>query len=156
MIATYPRKGHASARIDGESPGSHEPDRGGCEQEHRLQLDRPAALRIQRRDLVHVHEPDREQHVDHDEPSTDPRVETEQHQNRRNHLADVDAVRQKGGEPRRAQRLRDTADATGELADPVQEHGNTQHEPQDQSSEIVRHPYLFVHRTLLLWNCREG
>src|SRR3546814_2064603 len=77
-------------------PDQRDGDRG--EQEHALQLQRPAALVVELAQLAHVRQAEGEQHVDRDDDGANPSVEADRKSTRRQHLADQRAIGDEAGQ----------------------------------------------------------
>jgi len=72
-----------------EAAGADERDRESAEQVQTLELDRPATLLVERGDLIAMRESDCHQHHDGDDEGRRPREETDDHEQRRDHFADI-------------------------------------------------------------------
>ncbi len=103
LRAALPRMWHRPAGVacravsvgtDGHASAAEEDQGQGTEQEHALQLQRPAAAVAELEEFAHVHQDDGDQHVAGHQQSRQPSLPAEDGHRRGQHLADQHAIRQ--------------------------------------------------------------
>src|SRR5688572_1370483 len=133
-----------SATIDAEASRPHEYERERGKEEEPLQLERPTSAARQQEEIGSVREEDGEQHVDDDDRRAEARVETENDEQRREHLADINAVGEHAWQSGAGHRLLQAVDAAEDLGDPVQQHQDAQREPENELACVVSHAMLLL------------
>src|SRR5688572_27806545 len=78
--------------VDCVAPRADQRHRERGEEKERLQLDRPPAGLGQQKNVLHVRKPDGEEHVHHHDEGTDARIEPDDDEQGRQHLAHVRPV----------------------------------------------------------------
>src|SRR5215207_680635 len=140
-----------------ESSTSGERERQRADQQEHLDLDRPpAAHRIDLADVAAAREEDRHEHVERDHERGQSGPEPENEQDGSDDLADVDAVREPGRQPDRAERTADPRDTVRRLVDAVEEQDGGDAESQEQKAGIgagssARRSHWFSVRMVNVW-----